>query len=872
MLNRGEGYRTALATATRGNGGQNEIGPEIFEALGVLRTEELGALHRFDGAEQYFTRAVDFGYSFSIDETFEKWGRDEITGDYVRLIRTIRPDVMFAMNPGGTGGGQHHQASAVIAHDAYRMAADATKFPEQLKDGLRPWQPKKFYYTAAFGAPGEPPASGRLVRIDSAVYDPLLGKTYAEIGTEARSMHKCQGMAQLLALPGPVVRTYQLVESTLAGQADRDEHALTDGIETSIASLARFAGPTPPTPLVDGLAAVSSAVEAAQSRFDGANDTATVPPLESGLRAVRGLRHQLQSMALDANAAYDIDLRLQQKEQEFQHALLVAAGVRVEALADDGVVVPGQNVKVSVIVANNGPSPLAVKQVKFEGFGGAGACALTQVTAAFGRGGPGGPAGAGRGRGAAQPAAVISTLQKGVAARCEPTLQIPADERTTEPYWHRAGEAGRYTFDPDAPFGLPFRPTPFSAQVTLDLSGGDEIVDTLPVEYRYEGNIFSGEKRAEMLVVPVSSVRVSPDIAIIPAGSLRSAPTPSATRAGRPGGSSPQTPGTAGREVRVTVVNGAPGAMDSTVKLDLPHGWSSTPDEQPIHASRADDAQTVRFVVHPPSTAAAGEYHVRAVATSEGKAFDRGYEVIEYPHIRRQHIYYPADVTLKIIDVKTPSNLLVGYVMGVGDQVPPAIAQLGARVELIDADDLAWGNLARFNVIVTGVRAYERRADLRANNNRLLEYVRDGGTLIVQYNKFEFNAAQYGPYPAKVSNNRVTDEHSPVKVLAPSDPIFTTPNAITDATWRGWVQERGLYFLAPDHDPRYRELLQLEDSFPLNKGPKTGALVEAAYGKGRWVYVGLGLWRELPAGVDGAYQLLANLLSLGKPPAQSAAR
>src|SRR5471030_288143 len=261
MLNRGQGYRTALATATRGNGGQNEIGPEIFEALGVLRTGELAALHRFDGAEQYFTRAVDFGYSFSIDETFQKWGRDEITADYVRLIRMIRPDVMFGMSPTGNNGGQHHNASAVISHDAYKLAGDATKYPEQIKDGLRPWQPKKYYWTAAFGPPvAGDDTTGKLCRINSSVYDSLLGRTYSEIGTEARSMHKCQGMAQLLALPGPVTRTYRLVETTIAGEMQKDEKSLSDGIDTSIASLAQFAGPRPPKDLVDGLALVNTNV------------------------------------------------------------------------------------------------------------------------------------------------------------------------------------------------------------------------------------------------------------------------------------------------------------------------------------------------------------------------------------------------------------------------------------------------------------------------------------------------------------------------------------------------------------------------------------------------------------------------------------
>src|SRR5919198_4921580 len=230
MLNRGQGYRTALATATRGNGGQNEIGPELFEALGVLRTKELEAVHRFDGAAQYFTRAVDFGFSFSVEETFEKWGKDEIVADYVRLIRTIRPDVVVALPPGGAGGGQHHQASALITREAVKLAGDPAKFPDQIKGGLRAWQPKKFYYLGAFGFPGEQIPQGPLARINVAGYDPLLGKTYAEIGTEARSMHKCQGMAQLLALPGPATTSYRLAETTIRGAMDRDEKDLFDGI------------------------------------------------------------------------------------------------------------------------------------------------------------------------------------------------------------------------------------------------------------------------------------------------------------------------------------------------------------------------------------------------------------------------------------------------------------------------------------------------------------------------------------------------------------------------------------------------------------------------------------------------------------------
>jgi LmbE family N-acetylglucosaminyl deacetylase len=889
MLNRGQGFRTALVTATRGNGGQNEIGPEIFEGLGVLRTEELAALHRFDGAEQYFTRAVDFGYSFSIDETFQKWGRDEITADYVRMIRTIRPDVIFGMTPSGNNGGQHHNASAVISHDAYKLAGDATKYPEQIKEGLRPWQPKKYYWTAAFGPPSATDEQNvKLCRINSSVYDALLGHTYAEIGTEARSMHKCQGMAQLLALPGPNVRTYRLVESTIPGQLQRDEKSLTDGVESSFASLAQFAGPRPPKDLVDGLSSIASSVRTAQQRFDADNDDGAVAPLVAGLHAERVLRAQLRSMNVDDSAKFEIDFRLRQKEREFTQAIIIANGLRIDALADDGVVVPGQDVKLSLIVANNGAGEVAIRQAKFDGFTGDSACTLNQIVQAQGFGGGGRGRG---GRGNAPPPIPVTSLKRDIAGRCDVTMKIPTTARISEPYWHRKGEDGRYTFDADAPFGLPYRPTDFYASVTLGFpgaSGGpavEEVFAALPVQYRYSGDIFSGEKRTELLVVPALSVRVSPEVAIIPASSLRPQPAASAQATGRggrrgaPPAAAPVAPAPSAaesREVRVTVVNDLPGESESVVTLELPQGWTATPSEQKLKLARADESQTLRFLVKPPIGTKAGEYHVRAVVKQGGAMYDRGYQVIEYPHIRRQHIYDASAATIKVIDVNTMPNLTIGYVMGVGDQVPPAIEQLGAKVEMISADDLAWGNLSRFDAIVTGVRAYERRADLRANNARLLEYVSNGGTLVVQYNKFEFNEAQYGPYPAKVSNDRVTDEHAPVKMLIENDPLLNAPNRINDETWNGWVQERGLYFLDKDHDSRYKELLEMADSFEFNPGEKRGALVEAQYGKGRWVYVGLGLWRELPAGVDGAYQILANLVSLGKtanlqPPAQSSA-
>ena len=814
LLSKGEGIRTTLVTATRGDGGQNEIGLELFDALAALRTEELLAAHRLDGAEQYFTRAVDFGYSFSRDETFEKWGREEILGDFVRMIRTIRPDVIAGLSPDGDGGGQHHQASAVLVHGAYAAAADPRRFPEQLADGLRPWQASKFYFSAGFGfgrgGRGGPAGGGaaadaaRLTTIDVGLFDPLLGRTYAEIGSHARSMHKCQGMSPLVMLPGAASARYRLAETTLPDQADVPERSLFAGVDVSIEGLARFAGPQPPRDLMGDLAALSRHAAVALQAGEGPAERAAVL---AGLGAVRTLRGRLASQGLSDDAVFEIDFRLEQKERQFEEAVLLAHQLRLEVLADDGVVTAAQPVTVTAQVGNYGGIAVGVRQIRFDGFA------------------------------SATPACGADVVAAGAVYRCESAMRLPRTLPTTDIHWERLPDAARYQFDPDVPFGLPFRPTPFRATFELDFTSARIAIER-PIVHRYGSDIFAGEKRMELQVVPRFAVEVTPHIAIIPFGA------PDA------------------RDVRVTVRYGGREPATGAVTLELPAGWQATPTSATLEFSREDEARTVPFVVRPPGGVATGEYRIGAAVTLDGETFDRGFQVVEYPHIGRRHLVHESDIVMKVIAVALEPGLQVGYIDGVGDEVPPAIEQLGAELEHITADQLAYGDLSGFDVIVTGVRAYERNGDLRANNDRLLDYVEAGGTLIVQYNKFEFNEAQYGPYPARVSRTRVTDESAPVRILVPDHQLFGFPNEISDATWADWVQERGLYFLG-DRDPAYADLLELTDSFPSNPGVKHGALVEAQYGEGRWLYVGLGLWRQLPAGTTGAYLLLANLLSLG---------
>jgi LmbE family N-acetylglucosaminyl deacetylase len=812
MLGHGQGMRTVLVTATRGDGGQNEIGPELFQSLGVLRTEELLGVHRFDGAEQFFTRAVDFGFSFSVEESIQKWGHDEILGDFVRHIRAIRPDVIVGFLCGGEGGGQHHQASARLTVEAFRAAADRTKFPEQIKEGLRPWQAQRVFCTdtTSFGPASAAVRTPDLLTVDVTGFDPVLGRTYSDLGIEARSMHKCQGTSQLLPLPGQSFnRTYRLRDSVV-GPPGVAPPSLFDGIDTTLHGLERFGGEHPPAGLTSGIAGIALAVTNASTALSAHGPAAAAAPLVEGLAAVRALRAALPSLGVPDEARYEVDFRLARKETQFQQAIVLAYGMRLEALADDGVVVRGQPLKLSFAVANNGPADVAISSVEVAGLDGA-------------------------------TASCTAVVRKASAYTCAGTATVPATAAITGPYWTPRQDAARYDFEPDAPFGYPFRPSPFEATFDVSIAGADIRVPRV-LQYRYD-SVVAGEKRMELSVVPAFSVRLSPDIVVFPTSTAKS------ERDSRT------------REVQVVVTNQHKGAADGAVALTVPQGWTATPATATVKFAREDEETTLRFSVSAPPAAGTGDYSVTAsVADAAGK-YDTGYDVVEYPHTRRRHVPKPATARIEVIDVTVAPGVRVGYIMGVGDQVPQALKQLGASVDLITPEQLALGDLSQYHVIMTGVRAYERRPDLRANNQRLIAYAENGGTVLVQYNKFEFNEAQYGPYPAKVSAARVTDENAPIEVLAPSDPVFTTPNKLGPETWAGWVQERGLYFLG-ERDPRYVDLLQSSDPFDFNKGVKTGALVEARVGKGRWVYIGLGLWRQLPAGTVGAYRLMANLISL----------
>jgi len=825
MMRRGKGIRTGLLTLTRGDGGQNEIGPELFQALGIIRTEELMAVHRYDDVRQFFTRAYEFGYSFSAEETLERWGENQILADMVRVIRKFRPQIILCLPREGEGGGQHHQASARLSEKAFYAAADASRFPEQLEEGLRPWQAKKLYERFRWrgGLSNlESDTAENVLRVSTGAYDPVLGKTYAELGLEARSMHKCQGMDQVI----PVREDhFSLWRRILPEKEVLLEEDIFDGIETGLMAITEIAGGQigRVTFLGDALKLIQSTIDEAQQAFTITNPGLTTPSIARGLDLVRSLKGRIVESELDESTKYEILFLLDHKEQDFVDALNMANQLSLDVLVEDGNITPGQEFDLQVLIANRGSHELVLKEMEFipsESWG------MVPEARQF-----------------------SLVLPSGKVERHDTAIKTPMDARVSEPYWSGPhGRADRYEITGNTAVD-PWNPAALSVRLKYRSFGVDSVISS-NAEHRYSGSWVGGEQRHDLMIVPDVSVSVDPNIMIFPLNGS-----------------------TSGKEIRVTAANQRKGGLKGNIVLQLPEGWRSEPVLQEYTFSREGESITKKFILYPDPSVREGAFQVDAVGHFDGKEYQRGYQIIDYDHIRRRHLYRSSSVGIRTVDVSVTPELRLGYVAGVGEYLPKALHQLGIDFETLEKDDLAFSDLSRFNTIITGIRAYLVRDDLRSHNHRLLDWVEAGGTMIVQYNKFEFNGpssrkggasrpSPYAPYPLVVSNGRVTDETAPIRVIAPKHPVFTSPNLIGPEDWAGWVQERGLYFLG-EKDERYADLLTTEDPFPFNSGEKKGVLVEARYGKGRWIYLGLGLWRELPAGVPGSYRLLANLVSLG---------
>ena len=841
LLSRGLGARVSLVSLTRGGGGQNEIGPELFDGLRILRTEELLTSHRLDAVEQYFGMVSDFGYSFSVEETLDKWDQEKTLGEVVRMLREFRPDVVFTLPPTGTGGGQHHQATGRLVHEAFDVAGDPDRFPEHAELGLLPWRPVRLL----IGGVGGSPASGetRTVRLDTGVWDPLLGRTYADLGAEARSAHRCQGMGQVRGgqsgFPAVLVETRGAEDGTALGPEGTD--GLFAGIPTGLERLEAFVAGTPEATVVTRrrLVSLREAVDEAANAYSATSPEDSLAGLRKALVAAHGLRRDTLPEGLTDESRAEIEHRMGLRTAQIQEAIALAHGLVVDAVADTGTAVPGGRFGAQVTVLGGPAQDVTVTGIGIEVPDGWGVDTSPAAAATPPRPGP-------RRRALAPPIGpgdLPLETSSGRPLRAEFGVSVAENAALSRQPWLDDPDADR--FDPLSAelFGLAARPPQVVARVSFESAGVPVEIST-PVEYRYEAPWVGTEKQKEVSVLPLASVAVSPEIVVFPRG---------------------QNP----RRLGVSVVYRGEAAAEFNAALRAPAGWTVAPVSIPVAFSGPGETR-VEFEVSAPAGAADGSYRLAASAqpAGGGEPFTETVQEIAYHHIETRYLFRPAEAAARVLDA-TVAPVRVGYVEGVGDEVAEAIAQLGLPLTFLDEAALAEGDLSAFDTIVLGVRAYLARPDLRTHNRRLLDYVAGGGTLLVQYNKFEFNAGPWGPYPISVGRGRITDENAPMELLIPDHPVFAGPNRIGDSDWAGWVQERGLYFLAPGGDPAYRDLLASEDPFEYNAGEKRGILVEARHGEGRWLYLGLGLWRQLPAGTPGAYRLLANLLSLGYRPADT---
>jgi len=810
---RGDHARTAYLSLNRGEGGQNIIGTELFDALGVIRTEELLQARRLDGGEQFFTRSFDYGFSKTRAEAAAKWDEQTLLGDMVRVIRTFRPLVIYARFSGTPADGHgQHQMAGYLTPLAFRAAADPAQFPEQMAEGLRPWQAKKLYRGAPFRAdPANPPT----VNVQTGIVDAALGRTYAEIAAEGRSQHKSQEMGSIEPM-GPAASGLIRLSPPAAGTDAARERSIFDGIDVSLTGLATTSG-LPAGSLRSELTAIESAARQALATYQPLDPSRIVPLLADGLSAARAAQRALQTLDAGPDAKADASFLLAAKERDFADALVRAAGVVVDPLSDGETVTPGGVVTVSARTFLPFPGIVTITNTALRAPAGWRVAPAPPPANTNNQGGP-------QGR------------REQPTAETRYAVTAPAGAAVTQPYFLREPRRGdMYQWPAGGERTMPFDAPLLTVEVSAEI-GGAAVVIARPVQYRV-GDRVRGELRRDVNVVPAVTVGVDSRLMIVPTGS---------------------TPNT--QHVVVRTTNLTERAVKGVMRLRLPQGWTAEPAEAPLSLGAEGENAAASFVVRAPLKRVEGTLEIAAEAVINGVSYSSDLQTVAYPHIQTHRIYSPATVKVQVLDLKVAA-VKVGYIMGSGDQVPDALRRMGLDVTLIDRDMLSSGDLSRFDTIVVGVRASEARPDFAANTGRLRDYMERGGTLIVQYQQTDYINRGLTPYPVKVEGNpRVTDETATVKILVPRHPVFAFPNTITDADFQGWVQERNLYSFGT-FDGKYTPLLEASDP---GEDPQRGGEVYADVGKGRYVYTSYAWFRQLPAGVPGAYRMFANLVSLSK--------
>ena len=759
-------YDSAYLSVTRGDGGQNLLGPELGERLGVIRTEELLDARRIDHGRQFFTRAIDFGFSKTADETLRIWDHDKILADVVWVVRNFRPDVMvtrFSPEDEKTHG--HHTASAILATEAFSAAADPKRFPDQLAF-VKPWQATRlvwntspFFFTNR-NLPFDPTG---LTVLEAGGYNSLLGKAYTEIAAASISMHKSQGVG---GLPRRGARKEYF--KPLKGQPMTS--SLFEGVDTSWSRLAN---------------SESIAAEIGQiiSKFNPADPAASVPELLNLRKAMSGI----QDVSWIAEKKADLDK-------------IVAAclGLHVEASTATETFAPGQTAAIKVEAINRSQVPVTLQEVRFPNTG--------------------------------ESNKIDATLLSNELVTKDLSCRIPDDAPYSQPYWLRKPRTlGTFTVDDQKLIGLPENPSALPVEIVLQVNGQElrYIVDT---QYR-TADAVAGELPRPLAITPPAFVNVLDSVIVFPTNQ----PEPVSVR-----------------------VTGATGPVKGELKLATPQGWEVSPASIPVDLKAANSEMVATFSVKPPNQNSEGT--LRAIVSIDGRDYSLERVRISYPHIGVQMLMPPAEAKLVRADIRKKGEH-IGYIPGAGDDVPESLRQIGYSVKMLSEPEITAKNLTQFSAVVLGIRAYNTQDRISNWLPELFAYVKNGGLAIAQYNTLaDLKTNQLGPYPLEISRDRVTDENAQVRVLAPNHPLMNVPNKITPKDFDGWVQERGLYF--PNKwDPAWTPILSCND--PKEK-PLDGGLLVVKSGKGFFIYTSYSWFRQLPAGVPGAYRLFANMLSLEK--------
>jgi LmbE family N-acetylglucosaminyl deacetylase len=759
-------YDAAYLSITRGDGGQNLIGPELRERLGIIRTEELLAARRVDHAKQFFSRAIDFGFSKTAEETMRIWDHDKILSDVVWVIRKFRPDVIvtrFSPEDQLTHG--HHTASAILAREAFEAAGDPKRFPEQLAF-VKPWRPKRLVWnTSPFffknrNLPFDPTG---LTVLEAGGYNPLLGKAYTEIAAASLSMHKSQGVGSP-PRRGARKEYFKLLE----GQPMTT--ALFEGIDTSWSR-------------VPNSEAVAAEIRQIISQFRPSDPAASVPELLKLRQALSGIKD---------------DSWVPEKKAELDQIIAACLGLHVEASTTNETVTPGQTVTIKLEAINRCNIPVILQEVR---------CPLS-----------------------GESMKIDSGLPANELVTKDLSCKIPENTPYSQPYWlRRPGTLGTFAVDDQQLIGLPENPPDLPVEIVLQVNG-QELRYTLDGKYRTVDPVV-GELRRQLVIAPPVFAKIADGALVFPTNQ----PKPVSVH-----------------------VTAATGPVKGELKLAVPKGWEVDPTSVPIDLKGADAEMVATFTVKPPDQDSEGT--LRAIVSIDGRDYSFERVRISYPHIGVQTLMPPAEVKLVRADIRKKGDR-IGYIPGAGDDVPESLEQIGYSVKILNESDITAKNLAQFSAVVLGIRAYNTQDRISNWLPELFDYVKAGGVVIAQYNTLaELKTEQLGPYPLEISHDRVTDENAEVRILAPTHPLMTVPNKITSKDFEGWVQERGLYF-PTKWDPAWTPILSCND--PKEK-PLDGGLLVAKLGKGYFIYTSYSWFRQLPAGVPGAYRLFANMLSLGK--------